>query len=256
MSGKDKKTTGLEVVTEPGVKFSNESSRLTSFSLFVLDLIESSDKTAILAAKALQKHAKDKYKDRDLVKEIVEKGAIREMFDFHDPTFLEIILCRGVDNFLTYVTQILTLIYRTKPEMLRSSDKIRLDYVLEHQNMEDLIHDLVERRVNDLSYQGMRKLNTYLAEKIGFQLIPNGQELDKTVRIIESRNLIVHNRGIVNELFLSRVPSSKESLGDRLKLDSDFIFLGQKFLCERVQHIDFNAVMKFSLPFVKMKEPD
>lgn len=258
MSDKGKKSKVPSKMTEAGENFGAEFGRLTSFTLFILELAKASDETAKIIARTLQKHQLGKYelgkyKDRDVIQEIEDKGAVKGLLDFHRHTFFEIILCRGVDNFLSYVTQLLALIFRNKPEMLRSSERIKLDYILEHQSMEDLIHDLVERKVNDLSYQGMRKLNTSLAEQIGFQLIPDGQELDETVRIIESRNLIVHNRGIVNELYLMRVPNSNESLGKKLNLESDSIFDDLEFLSKKVISIDVNAAKKFSLPLVKMK---
>lgn len=245
-------------LTDAAMRFVDEMQRQSRFAVFVMNLSKSTDEKAKAAAEILDEFGKKGYGDqyKGLLKGVEENSAVKALFDFHIKTFFEMILCRGVDNFLTYISQLLALIFISKPETLRSSDKVRVDYVLQHPNMEELIKDLVERRVNDLSYQGMHKLNKHLAEEIGLQLIPDGPKLNKIVRLIECRNIIVHNRGIVNKLFLSRVLNSKEKLGDSLDLDSPNFFMDQMFLAEQVENIDSLAAKKFSLPLVKLKKSD
>lgn len=243
-------------LTDAAARFSLELYKLISFAKFVIELAKSTDDKAIAVTRIWDEIKVGGEQNKGIVKDVKGKGALETLYDFHIPTFFEMILCRGVDNFLTYISQLLSLIFITKPETLRSSDKVRIDYVLQHPNMEELIKDLVERRVNDLSYQGMHKLNKHLAEQIGLQLIPDGPKLNKIVRLIECRNIIVHNRGIVNKLFLSRVLNSKEKLGDRLNLNSPNFFKDQIFLAEQVEIIDSMAAKKFSLPLVKLKKSD
>jgi hypothetical protein len=94
------------------------------------------------------------------IEAIEKEGALHALREHHRGMFLEMMLSRATENFLTYVTELLTLVFRTRPETLRTSETVRLDAILKHVNMEDLIHELAERRVNQLSYQGMRDLAT------------------------------------------------------------------------------------------------
>src|SRR5260221_6988835 len=111
---------------------------------------------------------------------------------------IEMMLVRGADNFLTYVSELLALVFTSRPETLKSGETVRLDEILQHSTMDDLVKRLAERRVERLSYQGMRDLQKDLSEKLSFELFPSPESLVRAVRVIEIRNLLVHNRGIVN----------------------------------------------------------
>lgn len=76
-------------------------------------------------------------------------------------------LTRAVDNHLAYISDLPALVLRTRPETLRSSETIGLDTVLQHDTMDELVSELSEKRVNQLSYEGMRDLSTYLADRLG-----------------------------------------------------------------------------------------
>jgi hypothetical protein len=71
-----------------------------------------------------------------------------------------------------------------------------IDTILEHAAMDDLLASLVERRVNDLSFKGIRALADYLSDRLAFDLFDSQDDLQRAVRIVEIRNLIAHNRGL------------------------------------------------------------
>ncbi|MDQ3686595.1 MAG: hypothetical protein M3430_13505 [Acidobacteriota bacterium] len=88
-------------------------------------------------------------------------------FSAHIPLMAELVLCRSIDNYLVYLSQLLALIFRTKPETLKSGEQERLDFILKHSSMDDLIGALAEKRVDKLAYMGMRDLARYFEEKLG-----------------------------------------------------------------------------------------
>lgn len=161
---------------------------------------------------------------------------------------LQMMLCRGVDNCLTYISEIMALIFRTKPETLKSSETMRVDVLLEHESMDDLISTLTERRVDQLAYQGMADLSADLSERLGFSLFRQDDELERAVRIVEIRNLIVHNRAVANRRFLSRLPDFPAKFGETLELSSNDVFDDLEFLAQSCADIDGHAAKKFDLP--------
>jgi len=56
----------------------------------------------------------------------------------HNSLLLELVLTRTVDNFLCFLSDLLALIYKAKPEMLRSSENEKLDFVLQFSDMDQL----------------------------------------------------------------------------------------------------------------------
>ena len=81
------------------------------------------------------------------------------------PLVLELTFCRTVDYYLVYVSDLLTLIFQTRPEMLKSNEQISLEEVLEYSDMKDLLHAITEKKVFQLSLKGVRALNEDLKRR-------------------------------------------------------------------------------------------
>lgn len=228
--------------------------RLIDFVEFISALATNTDKMAVIAAKALLETGdSDPEEEKAHHRKTIEEegtGALKNLRAFRQ-LILQTMVSRGVDNFLTYLSQLLSLLFRTKPETLRSNEQTRLDFVLQYSTMNDLVDALAEKRVTDLSYAGMRQLSDYLREKLGLELFTDEAALERAIFLIEVRNLIAHNRAIVNNIFLSKIRSRKESigkLGEPLTLEVDNVFDGVMFLANMVAEIDMRAAAKFGLP--------
>ena len=160
----------------------------------------------------------------------------------------EMLLVRVIDNFLSYVSELLALVFISKPETLRSSETVKFEEILQHTTMQDLIKHLTERRVERLSYQGMRDLQKDLTERLGFDLFLSPEDLSHAVRLIEDRNLIVHNRGIVNRTYQKRTGDSTIPVGNPMKkISITHIGKETEFLARSVVSMDERAAAKFGL---------
>ncbi|MDO8629928.1 MAG: hypothetical protein Q7R41_05495, partial [Phycisphaerales bacterium] len=87
----------------------------------------------------------------------------------------------------------------------------------------------------------------YLASKLGFELFDDKTERDRVIAIVEARNLVVHNRGIVNARYLNRVPDSTYAEGDNIDLGSEVID-DLEYLMRIALRSDRRAVEKWGLP--------
>jgi hypothetical protein len=159
----------------------------------------------------------------------------------------EMMAVRGTDNFLTYLSELLALIFTSRPETLRSAETVRLDEILQHKTMDDLVKRLAERRVERLSYQGMKDLQKDLSEKLSFEIFTSSETLARAVQIIEVRNLLVHNRGIVNATFQTRTGTSARAIGGVLEMRPRSVVDDLDFLAKSVVDIDERAAQKFAL---------
>ena len=171
-------------------------------------------------------------------------------FDSHvfGPAFFEMCLCRAVDACLTYVSNVLRLIFREQPSALKSSGKVEIGFVLQYRSMDDLIAALLERRVYELSYRSLDDLDKFLADSLGIALFRNSEARSRAVRIVDVRNLIVHNRGIVNEMFKRRHPDSSEVLGERRRYYASSSLAELLFLVDWIMDLDVRMIEKFHLP--------
>jgi hypothetical protein len=148
---------------------------------------------------------------------------------------------------LTYISEFIALIFRTRPETLRSNETERLDFILGYSSMEDLINSLAEKRVEALSYRGMSDLAEYVRERLGLNLFENREREQRAVRMIEVRNIIVHHRGIASRTFLRRVPDFAAKIGETVRLGdlaTEELELFPICVCD----IDVRGAAKFGLP--------
>jgi hypothetical protein len=236
------------VMTAPCQRYFEDNLSLTAFVGFVSHLATERDETAKVAAQALYETAHDD-DERERHRVILERGgvgALKTLRSFAQ-LLLKLVAARGADDFLLYISELLALVFRSRPETLRSSEQVRLDLILQHDTMEDLVSDLAERKVQALSYQGMRSVATWVEERLGLKLLANPASLDRAVRIVEVRNLIAHNRAVVNRLFLTRIPDGPAAIGDVLNLNVDDVFDDLEFLGQAVADLDERSVAKFGL---------
>jgi len=164
------------------------------------------------------------------------------------PLILEMIFCRSIDNFLNYVSELLALIFITRPEALRSNEKISIQEVLQYKDRDELLGALTERRVLSLSFKGLATLDEELGKALAFPLFPDAVSRERAAFLVERRNLAAHNRCVVNRLYLARVQSGTEKLGDRIVFEPKGVVDALGFLIDSVDEIDVRAEMKFGVP--------
>ena len=235
-------------MSEPCSRFFHHHEELCGFFLFAIHLAVQRDEGAKIAAEALYDTSSDE-EEKTRLKETIERGvgAIKTLRRYRQFIY-QTMVYRAVDNFLTYLAELLALIFRTRPETLKSSETVRLDELLQHSSMEDLINFLAENRMEKLSYQGMRELCSYLDEKLGLKLFDSNDDLQRAVFLVEVRNIIVHNRGVVNRIFKSRVPWFEAEMGESINLKFDDVFSHLAFLAKSLRQVDQRASEKFALP--------
>jgi hypothetical protein len=111
-----------------------------------------------------------------------------------------------VDNYMTYLSELLFLIFKQRPELLKlSSKEVRLSEILEYPTLDAFIAVQIERKVSLLSSLSLFKLEQYLNKTYGLTMFLSDQSKTFMNTMVETRNLIVHNRGIISQRFCSRV---------------------------------------------------
>lgn len=173
-------------------------------------------------------------------------------------TVNEMLLCRLVDNFLIYLSNVISLIYLAEPDRLRSAKiNITADDLFFATDMKILRNLVIERHVRDLAYRGLESLNKYLAQRdqLDFQLFPNKEDRKFFSDMVEIRNLIVHNRGVINATFLERVNYLEgQAIGEQPEIPGAMLDDTVELTCRLVFNIDQRVIAKFRLATAKTFE--
>ncbi|VTR91501.1 Uncharacterized protein OS=Bradyrhizobium sp. (strain ORS278) GN=BRADO3599 PE=4 SV=1 [Gemmata massiliana] len=228
--------------------FLTEHWQTASFFLFVYLLAADRDETSRDAARTVLRsdHPQD-VKDSILAKLQERHGAIGTLVT-REQLLMQLMLSKIVDSYLCYLSELLTLVFVAKPETLKSKEQITIDDILQFNDMKDVVLHLAEKKVHELSYQGMRKLAAYLKKKIGLDVLIDANDLDRLIQIIELRNLIAHNRGIANKIFLKRLPNYPIKEGEVIRLDTEATMKDVDFLASAVCDLERRAAQKFGFP--------
>lgn len=159
----------------------------------------------------------------------------------------EMWLIKTVESYLSYIAGLLTLVFKSKPETLRSAELVSYEFVLQYQSMEELVSALAEKKVEKLSYAGMRELSDFYETKLSLRLFEKKTHLKEAVLYVEMRNLFVHNHGIVNRIFLSRTQDSSFEIGQRVKPSIDTVLSAAHHFGYSVARVDQTATKKFQI---------
>ena len=173
-------------------------------------------------------------------------SAVAQM-DIHSALLEEMLFCRGVDSFLTYLADLVTLIYEKYPKMLQSDKHLTYRFCIEHHFADDLISAIAEKTVMDLTHQNFGVLAKHFEKKLKLVLFTKKTDLAKAALSVDIRNVITHNRGIVNRLFIQRNPQFAGDLGKRVVLNEQERREMLSTLGYRARQLDLRAIKKFEL---------
>lgn len=171
--------------------------------------------------------------------------------DVHSAVLGEMLFCRGVNSFLTYLADLMTLIYEKYPKKLPSSKQTTYRFCIEHHLAGDLISALAEETVMELTHRSLDDLAKYFKKNLDLVLFTKDAHLANAALCMDIRNVITHNRGIVNRFFIQRNRRFADDLGKRVVLGEQERgeMLGTLGYCAR--QLDLRAIKKFGLATIE-----
>jgi hypothetical protein len=159
---------------------------------------------------------------------------------------MQMVITRMVDNFLTYLSEVLFKSFRIKPEAMRSSEKIELIEVLQYDNFEGIVAHIAEKKVHSLSYQSIIDLDNYFSDKFGVNIV-DGEDREFLIEVVETRNLIIHNRGIKNKIYVQKCGGDKSQIGEIRDIEIDYVRSANTLFNESVKRLDRNLRRKLGV---------
>ncbi len=235
--------------TRAGFLFQQQHGQIFDFFLFACSLATKTDHVRFTAAEALASVNGEHKKIFEQIKKN-PKPAFRKLQSFAEYQS-EIMVIRMVDNYLAFLSDILQACMLRKPELLSSDEQVRTADIVKFSNRRDLVNFLVDRKINRLSYGGLRGIEKFLVGRLGIPLSVDPTQRTQISVAIELRNIYTHNRGVVNELFLGRLSGQifdyKFIEGQRFHAGFDEIVMISSSLFTNVVRLDIEVAKKFGL---------
>ncbi|HEX2763494.1 MAG TPA: hypothetical protein VHM92_06570 [Allosphingosinicella sp.] len=165
-------------------------------------------------------------------------------------------LCiRSVDNFLSFVSEVIQLAMRKRPEMLKSQETVTMEEVMNFSSFPNLLSYLIDRTLNRLAYKSIEDVEKFIRERTGVELFSEANERLLLTIAIEMRNIYSHNRGNVSDATLRRLSRFDHSLalrrGERLNATLGELFDLVDNLAVIARRLDAALAAKFHIRRVR-----
>jgi hypothetical protein len=137
----------------------------------------------------------------------------------------EMALINLVAPFEAFIGDLLKCVLTCRPEFLKASDKpLKFADVVEAGSHETLIETLAEREVRSWINQSFRAQVKVLKTRFKADLAGPEDDIDPedVIEMYARRNVLLHNRGIVNEAYLELAPHTDAKRGERLDTTVDY----------------------------------
>jgi hypothetical protein len=238
------------VCTDAFSRFLGEYHANLDFFFFVIQLVGRADENRLTASKALISAESDPIKRVHYEKSLANPDATLNQLKKHS-TVQSRNLTNGIVNaFQRYFSAIINAAALKRSEMLSSSQTVRIDDILRFTRHKDLVAFIIDRKINELSYGGLIDMEKYFSDRLGIRMFDEDRQRDLLRLFVEVRNINVHNGGIVNDLFASRVgqvegfPYAK---GKSFHVDMDALVTLSENAMRVALHIDAVVGSKFGL---------
>lgn len=160
-------------------------------------------------------------RDDRQIKAIYERFISREMY--------ENFIVNAVSQLESLLFDILRIVINAYPQKLTVSPKkgaevnrnISLDVLLNANDLSDALANVINKRLNEVSYASPKDYLEYINKVIGVDT-SNDSYLDY-LEIKATRDLIIHNSGIINDVYLYKAGTKKRGeLGEMVKVDEEY----------------------------------
>ena len=152
---------------------------------------------AVETANPSLREALAKYVDERMPSIALAFNAASRARDLHDAR-------DTVDNFMTYLCDLVGEVYQCRPEAMRSSATVTVADVLTHRTMEEFVEAEIERRVSQASRKGWSEIKKLLESELKLSLAESSDQTMALEQAVLVRNLVTHRRGRADSVFLRR----------------------------------------------------
>lgn len=156
----------------------------------------------------------------------------------------ELLFVSVVDNFQCYLTEVLSLIFHKIPEAL-SDKSTKNSIIFQFTDIVELKKHIVDMAVLGFGYKSIDDLDQYFVNNLKMKLFESWMEKRRLNRLIQIRNIIAHNRGVINQQFMGKCGAKFDKIGDKVIIPN--VSLVDRYVINLAQKFDRRLVQKFKI---------
>ncbi|RVT98475.1 ATP-binding protein [Mucilaginibacter limnophilus] len=153
-----------------------------------------------------------------------------------------------VDNFETYLSDIMFEIYLAKPNTLKSEQMVKVEDVLNCADIQEFITFWAKQKIGKLQKGSVKGFIAENKQIKDLNVITNTIQ-DEIEKILQIRHLYAHRNGIVDDKFLKFFPALY-TYGTEHQMSIDEILDKIVYLTDIVNQIDQATILKYNLSII------
>ena len=150
-----------------------------------------------------------------------------------------------VDNFETYLSDLLYEIFLAYPETLKSQQTVTIEEVLNCSDLQDFVKFWAKQKISKLQKGSVRGFIKDTKQIRDLQVLDKDKQ-NKIEKILQIRHLYAHRNGIVDEKFLQFF-TGEFTIGSEHQMAIKKIFEKLDYVTDVVNRIDLSAINKYKL---------
>lgn len=220
-------------------KFSKKFLRTIKLQIMLNDLLIFTLKHKISKVSSITKSIQE----NNIKKEIKNIDKTLREHTKEIPLIFEMLFVEKVNAFLYYISDILLEIYCSKPELLNDK-QIKFYEITQSHNITEIIRNYAERVVYNKMHDPFNNIVQTFVNTFKIQICQDKSQQKSISNTIETRNLLVHNNGIINSKFLKKT-KFKLTRGKKIKITKDHFKKVDDILFGAALRTDTQAVRTF-----------
>jgi hypothetical protein len=149
-----------------------------------------------------------------------------------------------VDNFETYLSDLLYEIFLANPSTLKSKQSVTLEEVLNCSDLQEFVKYWAKVKIGKLQKGSVRGFISENKQISDLNVLDDNSQ-NEIEKILQIRHLYSHRNGVVDEKFLQYFPA--ELLGSEHQMSITEICDKMEYLASIVNQIDLASYSKFKL---------
>ncbi len=116
-----------------------------------------------------------------------------------------------------------SLLLINKNPLKNEHRKLNTKEIIEFGNIDNLIHSLIDDELYGFSKRSFKQQADYLKNHFDIDLFKSNVDVVRIDELKATRNLIIHNKGLVDQRYLDTVSKSSFELNDIRTIDSEYL---------------------------------
>jgi hypothetical protein len=152
-----------------------------------------------------------------------------------------------------FLSQIIHTYYDTVPGAMSDKEKVfSFDDLRNFDTVEDARVYLIEKKVTDLMRGSFTDWITFFRAQADLSMSYLDPYMDTLVETCERRNLLIHNAGVINSIYLSKVSSDLR----KGKKKGSKLHLTRKYLDDRIDYFELHSILIAAELWKKLRPAD